>query len=160
MSDEMCMFKRTAEHDRLNYLVGEWKTRETHHPSPWLPNGGTGEGRCTTRWGVGNLCLLTDYRSKGPSGSAFEGHAVDTWDPVKKVYQSWWFDNMAPTGMRMAGRYEGDDLVSHAEIETPKGTMRMRMISHPISASSYVAKMDMEIEGKWVPTMEITYVRA
>jgi hypothetical protein len=47
---------------------------------------------------------LTDYRSKGPTGQAFEGHGVDTWNPEKKVYQSWWFDNMSPTGMLMAGR--------------------------------------------------------
>jgi len=159
MSDEMCMAKRTPEHDRLNYYVGEWKTRETHYPSPWLPKGGTGEGRATARWAIGNLFLVTDYHSKGSMGGEFEGHSVDTWDPVNKVLKAWWFDSMSTGAMVMTGRFEGDDVVTHSEVETPEGKTRFRSISHRISQNEYEWTMEMEVGGKMTPTMKVHYVR-
>lgn len=158
-SMESCMPQRTAEHERLSAFVGEWKTREVHQPTPWLPQGGTGEGRSVTRWGVNNLCTIVDYKSQGVMGT-FEGHGVETWDPNRKAYVTTWFDSMMPVGMQMIGRFEGDDYVSHSEFDTPEGKCKMRSIAKWKSKDEYTFSMAMDMGGKWVDTMTITYVRA
>jgi hypothetical protein len=157
---DMAMPQRTPEHDRLNFLVGEWKTREVHAPSPWLPQGGTGEGRSTTRWGVGNMSLITDYKSKGAMGPSFEGHGVLTYDPAKKTYVGWWFDSMNPVGMATPGHFEGTDLIQHGECDSPEGKMKFRMVTHPVSADEHTFTIYGDQGGKWAEMMTITYVKA
>jgi hypothetical protein len=154
----MEMPTRTAEHDKLNFYIGEWKTKEVHQPSPWAPNGATGEGRCVTKWGVAKLCLLTEYKSKSGMGE-FEGHAVQTWDPTKKDYVNYWFDSMMPQGMESRGRIEGSDLILMSSCETPEGTMKMKMVSHPVSEKEYTLTLQMDQGGKWTEMMSITYTK-
>lgn len=160
MSEGMQMAKRTAEHDKLNFMVGEWKTREVHAPSPWLPQGGTGEGRATYKWAVGKLCLVQEYRSKGALGEAFEGLGVETYDAARKAHVHWWFDGCSGTGMESKGFFEGSDLVHQGAMDSPEGSMKFKMVTHPVSPKEFTFIMSMEMEGKLVPGMTITYVRA
>ncbi len=159
MGNMMAPPQRTAEHDKLNFMVGEWKTREVHAPSPWMPQGGTGEGRATSRWGVGNMVLISDYASKASSGFGFEGHGLMTYDPNRKAYVSHWIDSMAPIGQESVGRFEEKDLILQSQCETPEGKMKMRMVAHPVSANEYTFTLDSEQGGKWATMMTITYVR-
>lgn len=156
---EMPMPKRTPEHDKLNFMVGEWKTREVHSPSPWMPQGGTGEGTSSIKWGLGKMALIHEYRSKGAMG-AFEGHGVETYDADKKVFVHTWFDSMKPSGMTSHGHIEGKDLIYQTEMDTPQGKMKMKMVTHPVSEKEYTFTINMEMGGKWVPGMTITYVKA
>jgi len=156
----MPMPQRTAEHDKLNFMVGEWKVREVHSPSPFMPQGGTGEGRTSIKWMIGNLVLTNDYHSKGSMGDKFEGYGLYTYDTQKKDYINYWFDNVAPTGMSMHGHFEANDLIFQGEHETPGGKMKMRMVSHPVSKDEWTFTMHMDMGGKMVPMMTITHVRA
>jgi hypothetical protein len=157
---DMPMAARTAEHDKLNFQVGEWKTREVHNPSPFMPQGGTGEGRATIKWQVGNLVQTNDYHSKGAMAEKFEGFGLTTWDAEKKNYVNYWFDNVMPTGMVMRGHIEAGDLILQGGCETPHGTMQMRIVTHSVSRDEFKMSMSMEMEGKMVPMMTITYARA
>jgi len=160
MSDMKDMMpQRTPEHDKLNFMVGEWKTRETHAPSPWNPAGGTGEGTSTIKWGLGKLALIHDYHSKGAMGS-FDGHGVETYDANSKSFVHTWFDSMKPSGMVSHGHIEAGDIVYLSEADTPQGKMKMKMITHPVSPTEYTFTIHMDQGGKWVQGMAITYVKA
>ena len=158
MSD-MQMPQRTPDHDKLDFMVGEWKTREVHAPSPWMPQGGTGEGTCSIKWGVGNLVLIHEYKSKGAMG-AFEGHGVETYDADRKSYVHHWFDSMKPSGMMSLGRIEAGDVIYNNEMETPMGKMKMKMVTHKVSDKEFTFTINMEQGGKWTPGMTITYTKA
>jgi hypothetical protein len=158
--EAMPMPQRTPEHDKLNFMAGTWKTREVHAPAPWAPQGGTGEGQATFRWTLGNLFLIQEYRSKGSMGMTFEGHGLMTFDANAKRYTSWWFDSMSAGGMQQFGHLEGKDLIFQGECDSPMGTMKMKMVTRPVSATEFTFTMDMDQGGKWVNMMKITYVKA
>ena len=156
---DMPMPQRTAEHDKLNFMVGEWKTREVFPPGPMAPQGGTGEGTTTIKWKVGSMVLTNDYRSKGFMGQAFEGFGLYSYDPMKKEYLNYWFDTMASAGMVSRGRFEGTDLIFLGENETPGGKMKFRMVTHPVSKDEFTFTIHMDIGGKMTLMMTVTHVR-
>jgi hypothetical protein len=105
------------------------------------------------------MMLISDYKSKASAGFGFEGHGLITWDPNRKAYVSWWYDSMSPHAQESVGRFEGADLILHSQFDSPKGPMKMRMVSHPVSANEYTFTMEMDEGGKWVTGMTVTYVK-
>ncbi len=151
--------RRTAEHEQLDFMAGEWKTKEEYPPAPWMPKGGSGEGHATIRWAVDGLCLVTDYQTKGSMGDSFEGHGVMGYDPDAKVYVGHWYDSRMPTGTEGRGSIEGTSLVLHYRHRTPEGEQEIRSITTPVSEKEFRMTGSSLVDGKWVEAVRITYVR-
>ncbi len=151
---------RTPALARLDFMVGEWNTHEDYPPTPWMPEGGRGEGRATIRWTVGGLCLVTDYETRGLMGESFEGHGVMSYDPGAKVYTGHWFDSRTPFGTEGRGVFEGESLVLHYRHESPDGAREIRSVTTPVSESEFRMTGSSLVEGRWIETVRIRYVRA
>ncbi|MFQ5504121.1 MAG: DUF1579 family protein [Planctomycetota bacterium] len=151
------MPRATAEHRRLEALVGSWSGEETMHPSPWDSKGGTAKGRIETRVGLDGFVVISDYVQERNGTISFRGHAVYSWDAGELCYLMYWFDSMsgAPRGPAR-GTWEGDTLLF--EDQSPMGRSRYRYCFD--EADSYGFAIEHRQDGEnWMTFMDARYQR-
>ena len=159
MSAAPGMPRRTAGHERLNFMEGEWTTHEEYPPTPWMPGGGSGEGEASIAWEIGGLCLVTRYETRGMMGESFQGHGIMGFDPAENVYVAWWFDVTMPTGTEGRGSFEKGSLVVHYRHRTPEGIQEIRAVTTPVSDGEFRMVGSSLVDGKWVEAVRNTYKR-
>ena len=107
----MEMPKPTAQHRKLESLVGEWVGEETLFPSPWSPEQRTAIGRFSMRMVVDGMFLVNDYEEEREGRIVFRGHGVYGWDARRERYTMHWFDTMGGSPAETLGEWSGDSLV-------------------------------------------------
>jgi hypothetical protein len=101
----------TPEMQRLAaLLVGTWDQALTYAPGPLAPDGGTGNGRETSRPGPGGLSLLIETTSGGPAGQ-YEAGGIVEWSAAEDVYKLHWVSSVSHVGSYFDGTWVGGDLV-------------------------------------------------
>ena len=84
--------KPAPELDALSYFLGPWTSEGEMKPGP-MGQGGPTKGREICRWMPGRFFAGCMMETQGPTGlSQIQG--IMGWDPEKKVYKWWVFDNV------------------------------------------------------------------
>jgi hypothetical protein len=147
----------TPEHRQLARFAGTWRVRETLHPSPWDPRGGTAEATLVARLILDGLALEEDYEQRREGRVTYRGHGVLAWDPREARYLLWWFDTLGqPPRAPARGSFEGDRLV--LEQESPVG--RARYTYDFVRDGEFAFRIEHSRDGKdWRAFVEARYVR-
>lgn len=132
----------------LQRFVGTWRVTETLHPSPWTPEGGSGEGTLVARLMLGGLALQMEYRRGDYEGIGVmraEGDAISLW----------WFDTLAPPGPARGG-VRGEGLV--LERKSPVG--RARYTYAFVRDGEFTFRIEHSRDGReWRSYLDARYVR-
>lgn len=139
-------------------LVGRWRAKEQHEPTPWNPNGGQGSGMETVTYGPGRHSLMFQYNSSGPLGR-FEGRGIWVWDPAIKAFKTAWVDNTAPMLANRTGNWQGDKLVFTGSDDVMGTKMDFRETFSDWTDTSFTFTMEMSPAGanQWKKAMTVTY---
>jgi Protein of unknown function (DUF1579) len=146
--------KPTAEHKRLGYFVGTWKTEGKMLPSEMGPGGTmTAVDRCS--WFDGGFAVICNSEGTSPLGPS-KAIGILSYSPEEKVYTYTGVDN---SGMTMTtvprGTRQGDTWSYNDESMMGGKKVKSRVTIKEISPTEYTFKMDMQApDGKWATTME------
>ncbi|MBZ5628880.1 MAG: DUF1579 domain-containing protein [Acidobacteriia bacterium] len=146
-------------------LVGNYTTKETHDPGPFMPTGGTGVGEAKFTLGPGGNSIIESYQSKsGPMGSRFRGHGVVWYDAKAGGYRSVWCDSMSPMcEVGGVSKWDGDKLTGTTDSEMMGKKVSYRETMSGFSPEGFKMDMEMSVEGspmKHVMTIEYARVGA
>jgi hypothetical protein len=145
-------------------LLGNYTTKETHDPGPFMPNGGTGAGQAKYALGPGGFSIIETYQSKSPMGGQFRGHGVIWYDAKAGGYRGVWCDNMSPAcDVGGVTKWDGEKLVGTSDSEMMGKKVSMRETISGISPEGFKFDMEMSSEGspmKHVMTIEYTRAQA
>lgn len=151
----MHMPKPQQEHERLEALAGTWTGRETMHPSPWDPKGGTATAKVVSRMDVDGFFLVTDYVQERDGQVTYRAHGVFGYGPQSKQWTLDWFDSMGDRATAY-GKLEGKTLMFQSE--GPRG--HGRYIYTLEADGRYLMAIDSSQDGRsWSRMMEGTYTR-
>ena len=153
----MEMPKPTANHAKLNALVGAWTGDETLHPSPWDAKGGRARAFFDARSDLDGMFVISEYRQERDGKVTYRGHGVFGWDDKQSVYTMYWFDSMGfDPGGPARGKWEGNSLMF--EMQTPMGYSRYEY--RFAADGSYAFDISMSQDGKsWKLWLESNWVR-
>ena len=153
----MDMPKPGDAHKKLEVLIGDWSGRETLHPSPWDPAGGTASATVTNRWIADGFAVVQDYQQRRGGKVTFSGHGVFWFDPAKQEYVMHWWDSMGGTGGEYRGQFTGGLLMLGAPM--PQGG-QSRTTWNITGPGSHTFLMEVSQDGEnWMPAMEGRYGR-
>jgi hypothetical protein len=97
----------SAEHQRIDFLTGVWRTISTS------PDGTVREGDLTYRWVLGGAWMRVEFRGDVPPGVVWEAHVMQRWNAEAGEYEAWVFGGAGPP-VRYRGRSDGP---GHLSIE-------------------------------------------
>lgn len=149
------------EHRVLHQCAGTWKTVSKMWFGPGEPV--TSEGRQVCRVVLGGLGVSYEFTGKmGPN--EFHGHGTTVWNPGRKKYESYWFDNFSFNGAAVSwGTYDPKTRTMTEEMTSkdPSGAEhKMKLVTRYESADKHVLTFyELEEGGKERRVMEITYTR-
>jgi len=95
---------RTAEHERLDFLVGEWQTTV----APLQEGGEQLHGVMSCAWRIGGLWLEERIRLEFPGRGVRESLELITYDPSRKMYVGTWQDNLSARSTPFVGEWLED----------------------------------------------------
>jgi hypothetical protein len=144
--------KPTAEHQRLHYFVGEWKTDGSMKPGPWGPGGKFTSTDHNVM--LGEFFVVFHSEGTGPMG-AFKEVAVMGYDPKETVYTYDGYNSMGEHDLS-TGTISGSTWTwVSAEQDMGGKKVRGRFILKEISPTSYTYAYDMSVDaGAWTNIME------
>ena len=99
--------QRTAEHDKLNFLVGQWNSHNVMLPGPWGA-GGQSEGTMSFRWGLGEMWIVYEYEGEMPVYGLYEGLGLLTYSAPEGKYITYWFDSWGSEAGLYSGQWTED----------------------------------------------------
>jgi len=154
----MEMPKPTEEHRNLiSALAGHWTGKETMHPSPWDPQGGTATATIEARAACDGFCVVTEYVQKRDGKVSYVAHGVTGYDAQHRRYLQHWSDSVG--GMppeAKPGVWEGNTLTFHGA--GPAG--RTRYVYTFISPGVQEYRIDVSPDGNtWHTFIDGRYVR-
>ena len=114
---------------KLSFLAGTFTTENKTHDTP-MGKGGPGKGRSIDHWGLDSLYLMTSYEGTMAGMGNYEGHGMFTYDGPTQSYKCWWFDNYGNHN-EYTGNFVGDTLALEAEIPSPQGSVKEKIMWHP-----------------------------
>jgi hypothetical protein len=151
------MPKPGEAHARLRTLVGRWEGRETLHPAPWDPAGGTATAVVENRIVLDGFALVQEYQQSRASGPNFAGHAVLWWDPAADQHVMTWFDAMSGTPTEYRGGFD-DDVLRLTCVVAQGGFSRCTFDCR--SSDRYEFILEVSEDGQtWTPALEGAYRR-
>jgi hypothetical protein len=146
--------KPTAEHKRLGYFVGEWKTEGEMRPGDMGPGGKvTATDKC--EWFEGGFSVICHSKGTSPMGPT-KSVGILGYSSEDKVYTYYAVDNSnmtmstVPHGMRQGDtwNYTDESMVGGKKVKT-------RVTIKELSPTEYTFAMEMEgANGKWDRVME------
>ncbi len=146
----------TAEHQRLEKLIGRWGGPEQMNPSPWDPQGGSAEAKIENRAACGGFAVVQDYQQIRNGVVSFTGHGIFTWDAAQQRYVLHWWDSMGHPPNVFVGDFAGDVLTM--TYESPQGHHRVTCDLSP--EDEYTFRMEVSGDGTaWETFMVGTYQR-
>ncbi len=152
-----------AGHEKLQALVGEWKTATRS----WMKPGDKAEkgtGTSSVQWVLDGRFLQQNYKGDW-AGQPFAGLGFFGYDNVKEEYQSIWMDSMSTGIAEATGSYDAvtktiSDKGSVSCPISPTKTKDYRSEWKFISADKNIYNMYTKDEaGKEFKMMEIVYSR-
>ncbi len=151
----MEMPKPGPAQENLKAFVGEWRGKETMHPSQWMPEKSVRDARITNRIGLDGFAVIQDYVQLDGGKPTFQGHAVILKNPHADNYQMHWFDTFSPS--LFEGSFDGKKGAFTSK--SPMGQTRATWDFH--KPDEYRFKMEMSQDGKsWAPMMDGEYRKA
>jgi hypothetical protein len=139
--------KASPEMERLKKLyLGTWDYSETYEKTPFYPQGGIDTGIYTSELGPGGNSIVNRFHSSGPLGE-FDGLLVITWDAKENAYKSYVFGNEFPGCIVQTGTFEGDALVFRSEFAAEGMKLKLRNVTHPVSAGKIISEEYLTAEG-------------
>jgi hypothetical protein len=152
----MDMPKLTADHKRLEKLVGIWKGTETMYPSAWDPKGGEGQATTKARLSLNGFAVIGDYEQTRGGTVTYQGHAVYTWDANANQVVLHWFDSMGCGVDEFRGAWKGDTLV----LQSKNQMGHWRMTNDYAKAGTMTSTMETSEDGKaWKKLFDGKYSR-
>jgi hypothetical protein len=152
----MEMPRPTAEHRKLQLLLGDWEGEERMAPSPWGP-GGPAKGRYKGR-DLDGFWVIQEYEQEIGGAISFRGHGVFGWDPQAKEYTWYWVDSMGSVPAAPSrGTWEGDTLTFRSTSAQGEG----RYVYRFEGERTYHFRLESSFDGgkSFVAVMEGTYRR-
>ena len=148
------------EHKMLAELTGEWEGEITMWMDPSQP---PQKYKGTSKYQpiLGGRYIEGSYISE-MMGMPFEGRDISGYDKAKKLYFSFWVDNMGTGTMYLEGKYDKDNnaLNLAGEMVGPMGNkMKVRQVSKTIDKDHSVFEMYMDSGNGEMKSMEIKYTR-
>jgi hypothetical protein len=149
--------KPGAEHQRLGYFVGEWRSEGEAKEGPWGPGGKlTGEARC--RWMSGGFFVVCDNDGSGPLGKMY-GLGVMGYDAEAKSY-TWNGFNSMGENETAKGSLEGKTWTYVNENAMGDTRMQGRYSMTEKSPTAYAYKFETSTDGRtWTTLMEGTVTK-
>jgi hypothetical protein len=149
---KMEMPKPSAEHKKLGYFVGDWRTESDVKPGPWGPGGKmTGDSHCT--WMPGGYFVVCHENASGSMGK-IQGIGVMGWDAGAKQY-TWNGFNSMGENEHAAGTHEGASWVYTTESMMNGKAIKSRYTMTEKSPAAYDFKFETSEDGKtWSSMME------
>jgi len=144
----------SAEHQKLGYFVGNWKSEGVVKENPFMPAGKmTGADRC--EWFEGGFAVVCSSEGSGPMGP-MKGLGIMGYNAEEKVYVYYGLDN---SGMIMTtvprGTVTGADWVYEDESTMGGKQIKSRYALTQTSPTEYTFRWQMaDDKGAWVTLME------
>lgn len=151
----MDMPKPGPGHEKMKVFVGEWRGKETMHPTQWMPEGGVRDAVISNRLALDGFAVVQDYVQSENGKPQFQGHAVIVKHPQADSYQMHWFDAFSPS--LFEGTFDGVKgvFVHKSGMGDNRATFDFFKPGH------YRFKMEMSQDGKsWTPMMDGAYAKA
>jgi len=144
--------KPTAEHQRLRYFVGEWRSEGNLKPSPWGPGGKFTSTDHNVM--LGELFVVLHSDSTGPMG-AIKEIAVMGYDPKETVYTYDGYNSMGEHDLS-TGTISGSTWTWVSPEQDIGGRKVLgRFIIREVSPTSYTYAYEVSIDGgAWTNVME------
>lgn len=150
----------TEAHRKLEKLAGVWTGEEKMHPSPWVPEGSTAQGRTSGRLGLNGFALIVEYEQRRDDQVTFTGHGVYTYDPKQACYVLYWFDCMGGQPNLFKGNFEGDTLTLTSDESSEGGPRYSRLVYDLSRAGHMSSRMEVAEDGVTFKVfMDATYIR-
>jgi len=153
------MPKPPAELRKIGWLKGSWDA-----DLKMFEGGkqvGTAKGPVNTTDSLGNMFLETRFESN-MGGMAMKGLQMTSYDPAKKQYVAFWFDNMGPGGLELWGSLKGQTLVLTSKpVAVPgmPGKMAFRSTNAMKGANTMMFRLEMNSGKGWGKMLEGTLTR-
>ncbi|MER9731378.1 DUF1579 family protein [Mesorhizobium sp. M0217] len=122
----------SADHQRLQALVGAWRGEEEVAETQWA-DGGTATSDVLTEPQFGGLFVVQRYRQRRDGTVSFGSHSVFGFDQPNRLFTMHQFDSMGFVPATPAtGTWNGDELV--LERSSPRGSARVTYIFDNVDA--------------------------
>ncbi len=147
------MPKPGAEHKRIAYYVGTWKSEGEAKASAFGP---AGKFTFTSHneWLPGNYFLVMHGEGKGPMGD-MKSLAVMGYDFQKKVYNYQGYNNLGMSESA-TGTVQGDTWTWQSETKVRGKVIKERFIYKEVSADTATMKGELQGEdGRWNLLLEM-----
>jgi hypothetical protein len=144
------------QHKDMAWMAGDWElTAKFEYPGMPASNE---KGTMKSRMILGDRFLQTQM-DMTYMGKPFRGVGMAGYDKGKGRYIQTWADNMNTSIMMMTGQMDGERLVVEGSYMSPMGESMMRIVTTKQSNDQYFDTFYDKIEGEWVQTGVISYVR-
>ena len=153
-ADETKAPKPTAEHQRLGYFVGNWKTEGEMKPSEMGPGGKmSAVDKCT--WFEGGFAVVCHSDGTSPMGPS-KGIGILGYSAEEKVYTYTGVDSLGMTMTTVPrGTRQGDTWTYSDESMMGGKKVKSRVIIKELSPTAYTFQLDMQApDGKWATVMQ------
>ncbi len=141
---------------KLTFLLGKWTSVE-HSVGPggkkvdFILKGSNG-------WTLGGQFLKIEEFFEIPDFGKIENFILMGYDPKTKSYRAWWYTNNTPLPFAFVGYWQAHKLVLSSIKEG--GRPELRIIYDPKEDGHYLARLEVQREGKWIFQTEAEYTRS
>jgi len=166
MSAQELAWMKAAEpgpnHERLEYMIGEWDTVVTMADESGAEQ--TSKGRAKNTWILGKRYVQNQYTGD-LAGAPFQGLGYTGYDNIEKTYFSTWMDTFSTGVMVEKGQYDEakKQFVMTSSYTDPTGAkIRARSTIRIVDKDRHVMTFEHAQEGDetYTKVMEIVYSRA
>ncbi|ESW95359.1 hypothetical protein X769_29525 [Mesorhizobium sp. LSJC268A00] len=147
----------SADHQRLQALVGAWRGEEEVAETQWA-DGGPAKSEVLAEAQFGGLFVVQRYRQRRDGTVSFGSHNLFGFDQQNNVVTMYQFDSMGFVPMSPAtGAWNGDELV--LERSSPRGSARVTYVFDNVDA--YRMRLHFKPAGsdKWQDMVSGVYRR-
>jgi|GEM_PF-222721 len=151
-----------ANHERLNYMLGDWTTTVKMW-EPGMDEASTSTGKCSNKWLMPKRYMGTEYTGNFMD-MPFQGMGCTGYDNLRKEYFSIWLDSMSTGPMVDWGTYDEATrtFTYHGDMPTPTGqSMHTKTVIRIVNKNKHVMTMYQgPSKNELNRSMEITYSRS
>lgn len=149
-----------VQHEMLGNMVGEWEGDITMWMDPNVPPQ-TSKGTVTYESIFDGRYIIGKYEGNA-WGMPMNGMDVNGYDNIKKVFFTFWIDNMGTGAMYVEGNYDEETrtINFNGEMPDPMGNMvKIRQVVTLIDNDHSMFEMFMDSGSGEMKSMEIKYTR-
>ncbi len=147
------------EMKKLEAYNGNWVGKAKNYMEPGAPPVVVD---CTVKieFVMGGTYQRTKYDTEVPGMGKLDGVVYQTWDPAKKAYRAWNFNNFLPSALEETANFEGDALVGKSGvIDMGMGPMTHFSRTWMKGKNELFLKIEAEMGGQRFTTVELELKR-